>query len=126
MDIEILLEAVTKNGIGAVVIIVLCFISYAIIKHILAQSNDILKATMIAQQEWRNSLDQHTSSAKEFHLSVIEGLRRAREEHSEIQKQSATIADTQRKTNELISNMQIEHKEMILTLGRINGYKDAH
>jgi len=83
--------------------IVLCFISYLIIKHILKQSDKILDSSMQANEKWQKVIDEHTAQAKEFHNQVIEAHR----------------------------YQKIEHEKMIENLGeqgqilkRINGYKD--
>lgn len=102
MNIETMVEVLGKYGIGGLMMIVLCFISYLIIKHILKQSDKILDSAMTAQKEWQRAIDEHTAQAKSFHDQVTEAHRYQKQEHEK-----------------MIENLGEQAK----VLARINGYK---
>lgn len=81
-----MVEVVGKYGIGALVILVLCFISYKIIKHLLMQSDRILESSIIAQEKWQKAIDDHTIQAREFHQQVSDAHKFQREEHNVMMK----------------------------------------
>ncbi len=74
MGADTLTEILGKYGIGAMVVVVLCIISYAIIKHILKQSDKILESAMQANEKWQKVIDEHTSQAREFHNTQTEAI----------------------------------------------------
>lgn len=102
LSINGLLGLGAKYGIGALVIVVLCLISYRIIRHILAQSDIILKQAMEAQKEWQRVIEAHNTRAAEYHTQITEAHRFQREEHMKI---LACLSEVEK------------------GLGRINGYK---
>ena len=90
-----LVDILVKHGIGTALTIVGCVILWRLIRHILDQQAQIMKMALEQNEHWQTVINQHTHSAKSFHEEVKEAHRFQRE----------------------------EHKEMIATLGRINGYK---
>jgi len=78
---------------------------FFVIKWTLATTKDIMRDAAIEREAFRKCIDEHTMQAKEFHTQVNEAHKYQREEHKEIAAQL---------------------KEVTITLGRINGYKDSH
>lgn len=91
-----ILKIITETGIGVGLVVVLCYISYAIIKHILKQGDNLLKMAMEQNEKWQKVIDEHTAQVREFHNQMNEASKYQRSEHAEI----------------------------IKILGRINGYKE--
>lgn len=76
---------------------------FLVIKWTLQTTKDILNQSAIEREAFRKCIDEHTIQSKEFHAQVNEAHKYQREEHKEIAGQL---------------------KEITITLGRINGYKD--
>jgi len=91
------IDVLVKHGIGTALTLVGCYLFWKIIQHILKQQEVIMKMATEQNQHWQSVISEHTASAKAFHEEVKEAHRFQRE----------------------------EHKEMITTLGRINGYKNG-
>ncbi len=102
MGADVMAEIIGKYGVGALVIIVLCVISFLIIRHILKQSDKILDSAMVANEKWQKAIDEHTAQAREFHNVVNQAHEYQRKEHER-----------------MITNLDEQAKILV----RINGYK---
>jgi septal ring factor EnvC (AmiA/AmiB activator) len=87
-------------------------ILFFIIKWTLATTKEILSQSAKERECWQSnikeinkSMDAHTAQAKQFHEQVNEAHKFQREEHKE-----------------MIGQL----REITVTLGRINGYKNEH
>lgn len=102
MGIDTMADILGKYGIGALVIVVLCVISFLIIKHILTQSDKILDSAMQVNEKWQKAIDEHTAQAREFSTAVNTAHEFQRKEHEK-----------------MIANLDEQAKILV----RINGYK---
>lgn len=117
-----IIEIITKSGMGVGAFIILCLISYSIIKHILTQSNKIMDMALKTNNEWQKVIDEHTANAKEFHDTSLRALDHIREEHKELDANQRKLGETLEKLNNSIEAVNRSLKETEAALGRINGY----
>ena len=118
-----LIDIVTKSGMGVGAFIILCLISYSIIKHILTQSNKIMDMAIGMNREWQKVIDEHTANAKEFHDTSLRAFDHIREEHKDLEINQKKLSEI---LNKLSDNVDLMNKSIRATeeaLGRINGYK---
>jgi predicted RND superfamily exporter protein len=84
-----------KFGIGATMGLIVCSFFFFILKWVLEQ--------------FKKELEENRKERKEY-LDVLAGIK-------------VDISEHNARAREFQSNVQAEHKEMIISLGRINGYK---
>lgn len=107
----------------AFVVLMFCIIKWTLdfVGKLINQYNtdreNWLKQAIAERDNWLKAIDKqndtwslHTQQAKIFHELVNEAHKYQREEHT--------------KMIDILNSGISEHKEMILTLGRINGYTD--
>jgi uncharacterized coiled-coil DUF342 family protein len=99
-----------EYGLGIFLAVGNIALLFLIVKWTLSTTKDILNQSAKERECWHNSImkvnqaiDDHTAQAKEFHSTVNEAHRYQREEHKE-----------------MIGQL----KEITISLGRINGYRD--
>ena len=122
MDKE-LIDIITKSGMGVGAFVILCLISYAIIKHILKQSDMIMTVAMKTNAEWQKVIDEHTLNAKEFHNISSRAFEYIRNEHKELSENQRELLQEIKEMGKsiVIVNKSLEETEK--ALGRINGHK---
>ena len=125
MDINIV-DIIAKSGMGVGAFIVLCFISYSIIKHILIQSNKIMDMAIGMNREWQKVIDEHTANAKEFHDISLRAFDHIREEHKDLDNNQKELTKTLAQLNDSVGTVNRSLKETEQALGRINGYTPPH
>ena len=117
-----LIDIITKSGMGVGAFVVLCLISYSIIKHILTQSSKIMDMAIGMNREWQKVIDEHTSNAKEFHDTSLRAFDHIREEHKDLDNNQKELTKTLAKLNDSVEMVNKSLKETEQALGRINGY----
>ena len=86
-----------KFGIGATMGLIICSFFFFILKWVLEQ--------------FKKELEENRKERVEY-LTALNGIKQEMSEHNI-------------RAKEFQCNVQAEHKEMITTLGRINGYKQS-
>jgi len=89
-------KCITENSLGVVLAVIIAFFFYKVLMHILAHQSDITKMATEQNEHWQGIISEHSANAKAFHEEVKDAHKYQRE----------------------------EHKEMIASLGRINGFKE--
>ena len=107
-------------GVGA--FIILCLISYSIIKHILTQSNKIMDMAIGMNREWQKVIDDHTANAKEFHDTSLRAFGYIREEHKDLDSNQRELTKVLKELIDSVDTVNKSLKETEQALGRINGY----
>lgn len=138
---EQLAKLINDYGLGIGLVIVLCYISYSIIKHILKQGDNLLKLAMEQNEKWQKVVNEHTAQAREFHNISIEAYRHQREENNKIIdridksndlliKHEEEVSAAREMLNRSSEQGQREHEKICQCLDdikeglvRINGYK---
>lgn len=118
-----IIELITKSGMGVGAFIILCLISYAIIKHILKQSDMIMNTAMKTNAEWQKVIDEHTANAKEFHDTSTRAFEYIRQEHKELSDNQKALLQELKLFGKELEVIGKSLKETEQALGRINGYK---
>lgn len=123
MDKEFI-DIIIKSGMGVGAFVILCAISYAIIKHILKQSDTIMSVAMKTNAEWQKVIDEHTLNAKEFHNISSRAFEYIREEHKELSQNQRELLQEIREMGKSIEIVNKSLEETEKALGRINGHKN--
>ena len=108
MNIGELLQSCTENSLGVILAIVIAYMFYRVLMHILSQQKDIMKMATEQNTHWQSVISEHSSNAKVFHDEVKEAHRCQRVEHEK-----------------MLAHLDILNQQSRLTveaLGRINGY----
>lgn len=95
-------EEFAKYGLVGLLAGAIVILLFFVIKWTLATTKTILDQAAKERECWLQAFNDHTQQAKEFHSQVTEAHKYQRDEHREL----ANIS-----------------KEIVLTLGRINGFK---
>lgn len=119
-----IIDVITKSGMGVGAFIILCLISYAIIKHILATNNKILDMAMKTNAEWQKVIDEHTLNAKEFHNISSKAFEYIRSEHKELSDNQRALAQEIKEMGKSIEMVNKSLEETERALGRINGHRN--
>lgn len=95
-------KILSQYGFGVALSMLLAFFFYKILNYVMRQQDKLFEQAQLREKEF---------------FTIIDGHKRALEEHTEQamehQKEIKTAFDYNRQ----------EHKEMLIVLGRINGYK---
>lgn len=119
----LLAELFGKHGIGVGLIIVLCVISYLIIRHILNQSSKILDMAMSLNEKWQKCIDEHTAQASAFHNQVSEAHKYQRDEHKEMIESLQIMNANAEQRGKALDRINDNLEEQGKVLARINGIK---
>ena len=117
-----IIDVITKSGMGVGAFIILCLISYSIIKHILTQSNKIMEMGMGKKKEWEKGIEEHTANAKEFHDTSLRAFDHIREEHKDLDSNQRELTKVLKELSDSVDTVNKSLKETEQALGRINGY----
>jgi len=117
-----IIDVITKSGMGVGAFIILCLISYSIIKHILTQSNKIMDMAIGMNREWQKVIDEHTANAKEFHDTSLRAFDHIREEHKDLDSNQRELTKVLKELSDSVDTVNKSLKETEQALGRINGY----
>ncbi len=122
---DLLVSAYREGGLILLLVIVLVLITFLLFKHILGQSDGIMKMGMSMNEKWQKVIDDMTSQSREFQNQVRDAHNYQREEHKEqikVLNQIDTNAQARGRALEKICG-NLEEQGKVLT--RINGEKHS-
>ena len=108
MSLPELFKFCTENSLGVLLAIIIAYMFYRVLMHILSQQKDILKMATEQNVHWQAVISEHTNNAKTFHEEVKEAHKCQRIEHEK-----------------MLTHLDLLNQQSRLTveaLGRINGY----
>jgi uncharacterized protein (DUF2267 family) len=112
-------------GLLVVLILVLCFLSYKILKYFFAQNEKILNMAMDMNTKWQKVIDDMTSNNREFFNQSREAHNYQRQEHKEMITSLEVINLNAKIRHEVLSKICDNLDKQGKVLVRINGYKDS-
>ena len=108
MSLPELFKFCTENSLGVLLAIIIAYMFYRVLMHILSQQKDIMKMATEQNSHWQTVISEHTANAKVFHEEVKEAHKCQRVEH-----------------DKMLQHLNMMYQQGKLTteaLGRINGY----
>lgn len=117
-----MLSAYKEGGLILVLVIVLSIISFFIIRHMLCQSDKILKMAMDMNEKWQKVIGEHTSQNKSSQERADEAHRYQREEHREMITTLTNINSDAQVKQKALEKICDNLDEQGKVLARMNGH----